>query len=153
MLSLLLSLSGCPEEPENNDDPDTTIHEFSWQTWTFGELGSSHFRDVAIVDENNIWAVGEITVYDPDSSFNGPDGKLQRCRWDGEKWNLMRTWGPVIFEQYLYFSENDIGSVRGTQSLGMGSMELYHFNDMGLGAKVSTEISGLHRQPTSTSWL
>jgi len=141
MLSLLLSLSGCPEEPENNDDPDTTSHEFSWQTWTFGELGSSHFRDVAIVDENNIWAVGEITVYDPDSSFNGTGWEtFNAARWVGEKWNLMRTWGPVSLNSIWYFSENDIWVSSGYPEHWDGNQwTLYHFNDMGLGANVSTE--------------
>jgi len=40
---------------------DTTSHDFSWQTFEFGgQGGSSSFYDVAIVDENDIWAVGEI---------------------------------------------------------------------------------------------
>ncbi|MCO6473712.1 MAG: hypothetical protein J5I57_08280, partial [Melioribacteraceae bacterium] len=38
---------------------DTTSHNFSWEIFTFGEgFNSSILRDVAIIDENNIWAVG-----------------------------------------------------------------------------------------------
>jgi hypothetical protein len=38
---------------------DTTSHNFSWQTFTFGgQAGSCVLYDVAIINENNIWAVG-----------------------------------------------------------------------------------------------
>ncbi len=45
---------------------DTTSHNFTWQTFTFGDrnYGSSTLYDVAIIDENNIWAVGEIYLLD-----------------------------------------------------------------------------------------
>lgn len=46
---------------------DTTSHNFSYQTFEFGEPltgNSSRLYDVAIIDENNIWAVGEIYVND-----------------------------------------------------------------------------------------
>jgi len=34
---------------------DTTSHNFTWQTFTFGEHSSSVLNDVAIIDENNSW--------------------------------------------------------------------------------------------------
>jgi len=59
---------------------DTTSHNFTWQTYEFGgQTGSSVFYDVAIIDENDIWAVGEI--YTEDDKFNA-------AHWDGEKWEL-----------------------------------------------------------------
>ncbi len=39
---------------------DTTSHNFTWQSFEFGEHGASFLWDVAIIEENNIWAVGEI---------------------------------------------------------------------------------------------
>ncbi|MDA3871728.1 MAG: hypothetical protein PF551_05180 [Candidatus Marinimicrobia bacterium] len=36
---------------------DTTSHNFTWTIDTLGIYGSS-LRDVAIIDENNIWVVG-----------------------------------------------------------------------------------------------
>ncbi|NWG27101.1 MAG: glucosyl transferase, partial [Ignavibacteriaceae bacterium] len=39
---------------------NTTSHDFTWQTWTFGEHSHSRLNDVTIINENNIWAVGEI---------------------------------------------------------------------------------------------
>ncbi len=49
---------------------DTTSHNFTWQTFTFGEHQHSVLYDVAIIDENNIWAVGAIYMND---SLGEPD--------------------------------------------------------------------------------
>ena len=44
---------------------DTTSHDFTFETFTFGgQAGSCALYDVAIIDENNIWAVGEIYLLD-----------------------------------------------------------------------------------------
>ena len=32
---------------------DTTSHNFSWQSWSFGEHSSSVLNDVVVIDENN----------------------------------------------------------------------------------------------------
>ena len=41
---------------------NVTSDNYNWQTFTFGNpnYGSSTLYDVAIIDENNVWAVGEI---------------------------------------------------------------------------------------------
>jgi hypothetical protein len=68
---------------------DTTSHNFSWQSWTFGEHSSSVLRDVTIIDGNNIWAVGEIYMND---SLGQPDPHpYGLAHWDGTKWNLMKV--------------------------------------------------------------
>ncbi|NOX89189.1 MAG: glucosyl transferase [Calditrichaeota bacterium] len=68
---------------------DTTSHEFEWQTFEFGgQGGSSSFYDVAIIDENDIWAVGEI--YTADDKYNA-------AHWNGEKWELRKV--PYIDEK------------------------------------------------------
>ncbi len=38
---------------------DTTSHEFTWDTLSFGIGTANELRDVAIINENNIWAVGD----------------------------------------------------------------------------------------------
>ena len=61
---------------------DTTSHNFSFETFTFGGepgTGSSAFYDVAIIDENNIWAVGEISM---DSGLYGA------AVWNGKECQL-----------------------------------------------------------------
>ncbi|MHB2154513.1 glucosyl transferase [Calditrichota bacterium GD2] len=88
---------------------DTTSHNFEWQTFEFGgEGGSSSFYDVAIIDENDIWAVGEI--YTANDKYNA-------AHWDGEKWELKKVPSIIcgnnspiqsaIFTVYS-FSSNDV---------------------------------------------
>ncbi|MCH9029575.1 MAG: glucosyl transferase [Bacteroidetes bacterium] len=95
---------------------DTTSHDFTWQSWTFGEIGSSTLYDVAIIDENNIWAVGEIYMND---SLGNPDPNAYNAiHWDGNEWNLYRTMFYTICGQLsrtpypassiFAFSESDI---------------------------------------------
>ena len=91
---------------------DTTSHEFTWQSWEFGTTGSSTLYDVAIIDENDIWAVGEINI--ADTSINGYT-TYNAVHWDGTKWELKRVnvnfRGNVItppLEGVFAFSGNDI---------------------------------------------
>ena len=93
---------------------DTTSHNFTWQTFTFGdpEAGSSVFNDVAIIDENNIYAVGEIYLLD---SLGQPDSQPYSIAiWDGEKWNLKKL---------FYNSNKIINSIRGI--LVLDSNDIY----------------------------
>lgn len=89
---------------------DTTSHNFTWETFTIGKNGI--LRDVAIIDENNIWAVGEI--YLDDSTGGG--GLHNAAHWDGNEWKILRiptaTYGGFIRNEILNtilaFSENEI---------------------------------------------
>lgn len=108
-----------PQPPTSNEvtvtTMDTTSHEFSWQSWEFGgDCGSSSLYDVAIIDENNIWAVGEI--YLRDSLGNCDPNAYNAVHWDGTKWELKRIpiylgsgfpFYPVI-KSIFAFSENNI---------------------------------------------
>ncbi len=69
---------------------DTTSHNFTWQTFTFGEngAGSSALYDVAIIDENNIWAVG--AIYMNDSLGNPDPNAYNALHWDGQSWKLFK---------------------------------------------------------------
>ncbi len=104
---------------------DTTSHNFTFETFTFGgEAGSSSFYDVAIVNENCIYAVGEIYLKD---SLGNPDPQAYNlARWDGNKWELKKIpfnyqgtdfYGPIY--SVFAFNENDIW-------LGIGS--IIHFD-------------------------
>ncbi len=92
---------------------DTTSHNFSFQSWTFGTVGSSTLYDVSIINENNIWAVGEIMI--ADTSVNGYT-IYNAVHWDGSQWNLLRIPNYDYPNTLIYgalqtifaFSENDI---------------------------------------------
>jgi hypothetical protein len=86
---------------------DTTSHNFTWQTWTFGEHSSSTLYDVAIVNENCIWAVGEIYMYDS----LGNSVSYNAIHWNGIDWELKRILykgGFWVIRTVFAFSENDI---------------------------------------------
>lgn len=67
-----------------------TSHEFTWQTFTIGEpdAGSSSLYDVAIINENNIWTVGEI--YTKDSTGHVDPLAYGFAHYDGNNWRLFR---------------------------------------------------------------
>ncbi len=68
---------------------DTTSHDFVFTTYTFGgQAGTCTLYDVAIIDENNIWAVGEIYLLD---SLGQPDPQAYGAAiWDGQSWKLKK---------------------------------------------------------------
>ena len=84
---------------------DTTSHNFTWQTFTFGEHSSSSLYDVAIINENDIWAVGEIYMND---SLGNPDPKrFNAVKWNGSNWTVVRI--PYNYQGEDFF--NPIQSV------------------------------------------
>jgi hypothetical protein len=91
---------------------DTTSHNFTWQTYTFGGgNGSSYLRDVAIINENDIWAVGEIHTswtnqWDSNGVWVQP---YNAVHWNGQKWELKRIDGNGYPRNTVYaFNENDV---------------------------------------------
>jgi len=115
ILSFFIIFFSCsePTKPPVNNGPDTTSHDFSWTIDTIGTYGS-YLKDVAIINENNIWAVGEIHTdetdrYDSLGVWQPPFNVVQ---WNGIKWNLIRTeaLGYGYGENYsvFAFNENDI---------------------------------------------
>ncbi|HSL90091.1 MAG TPA: hypothetical protein VK870_12375 [Ignavibacteriaceae bacterium] len=92
---------------------DTTSHNFTWQTWTFGEHGNSVLFDVAILG-NEIWAVGEI--YMKDSLGNPDNNAYNAIHWDGSEWelkrlNMLSSCNPITYpplRAIWAFSENNI---------------------------------------------
>jgi hypothetical protein len=87
---------------------DTTSQNYSWETFEFGEHNNSVLYDVAIIDENNIWAVGEI--YMKDSSGNYDPHAYNAVHWDGTRWELKRigNQGGWPCRTVFAFSENDV---------------------------------------------
>ena len=117
---------------------DTTSNSFTWQTWNFGgDIGSCRLYDAAIINENDIWAVGEILM--PDTNENGYT-RYNAVHWDGNKWELKRI--TVLYnDNYitppLYgivaFASNEIWLSSGVPIKGDGiNWEQYHLFNMGI---------------------
>lgn len=67
---------------------DTTSHNFTWRVDTLGYYLSS-VRDVAIVNENNIWAVGAFYKKHADRDSTVTD-RYNAAHWDGNAWTLKK---------------------------------------------------------------
>lgn len=65
---------------------DTTSHNFSWETFIIGD-NFSVLNDIAIINENNIWVVGEIHTAETDQ-FDSSGVWVQpynAAYWDGSE--------------------------------------------------------------------
>ena len=107
---------------------DTTSHNFTWQTFTFGEHSSSTLYDVAIIDENNIWAVGEI--YMNDSLGNPNPHAYNAVHWDGQKWELKKI---------MFYIDQDQPS-NGEIASGCQALFLFADNTLAISSNVQTYI-------------
>jgi len=68
---------------------DSTSHDFAWEVLEFGEHSSSVLLDVAIINENDIWAVGEIFMND--SIGNSDPDSYNAVHWNGDEWQVLRV--------------------------------------------------------------
>jgi hypothetical protein len=73
---------------------DTTSHDFTWQTFTFGDGNGSTLKDVFIINENDIWAVGNIQVLDSTGTRWIP---YNAVHWDGQEWELKKILTQTVF--------------------------------------------------------
>lgn len=126
-LPLYYILSCCKDTstyPPPNGGTDTTSHDFSSEIFSWGHHSSSLLRDVAIINKNEIWAVGKIHTEDTDRWNEDSTEWIQAynaVHWDGEKWKL--KWIITPFRDYTIipdiegifaFNENDIWITSGT---------------------------------------
>ena len=116
---------------------DTTNHDMNWEIQTIGISGSM-LRDVHIVNENDIWVVGQIVLDDPDSSWNGTGKKtFNAAHWDGNEWEYMRIINSEELYSIFYFNENDIWVSSGFPKHWNGEeWTMYHLQNMGIPASV-----------------
>jgi hypothetical protein len=68
---------------------DTTSHNFTWEIDTLGDGNSSMLRDVAIINDTCVWAVGEI--YKKDSTGQFETDCYGAAVWNGKNWNLIKV--------------------------------------------------------------
>ncbi len=128
-LGLLLKSCNTVEPDGNGNDVDTTSHNFTFQSWTFGEHSGSTLRDVAIINDTSMWAVGEIYLKD---SLGQPDlTPYNAIHWNGVSWDITRiptkTFSGTIVSSRITtifaFNEIDIWtfSIAGSYSHWNGS--------------------------------
>jgi len=118
-------------------------HEMTWILDTLGSGDNSTFlTDVAIIDKNDAWVVGEIYTedtytYDSLGVWQDP---YNAAHWDGNKWELVRIeaeFGSDIISppvrSIFAFSEDDIWANFGYPVHGDGEKwTFYHLYNMGV---------------------
>ena len=103
---------------------DTTNHNFNWQKFTFGVGASSIFSDVAIIDENNIYAVGEIYLND---SIGQPDPtRYNLAVWNGSNWSIKRV--PYYFQGQPYYNPIQTIFAFGISDIWFAGNGVIHWN-------------------------
>ena len=99
---------------------DTTSHNFIWQLFTLGDGNASVVFDVAIIDENNIWVVGDINYLDS-TGLNYV--RYSAAHWDGVQWKKIQIRYKTVggdtlvlapIRGIVYFSERDIWFAAGS---------------------------------------
>ncbi len=139
ILFFLWPSTACMEQEYG---PDTTSHDFEWTIDTIGSYG--YLNDVAIINENNIWVVGEFYTSDPDSSWDGTGWeRFTAAQWNGKSWHYKQIHSNAILNRIKIFSENDMWVSSGFPKHWDGNeWQMYHLQDMGLGATVGRGIWG-----------
>lgn len=70
---------------------DTTGHEYSWQTYPLGDgISTSLLFDIAVIDDNNFWTVGEI--YLNDSTGKEDPYLYNLVKWNGTNFKIERVY-------------------------------------------------------------
>ncbi len=121
--------------PDKNKEPDTTSHDILWQIDTIGSYGSI-FRDVAVINDTLIWAVGQI--------YDDARNKYGAAIWNGREWSfkyfrLPTMSGGTITPQGIWaFSEINIWLVWG---------HIYNWNGQSFKQvhKITEPIGGINK--------
>lgn len=121
---------------------DTTSHNFTFETFTFGQHSSSTLYDVAIINENNIWAVGEI--YMNDSLGNPDQNAYNAVHWNGQNWEPKRIYYYGACSAVTYppltaiwaFDANNIVVTNG------GSIGWFNGNSVNLDCRINPLLTG-----------
>ncbi len=101
---------------------DTTSHNYTWIADTIGDGNASVLFDVAIISENNVWAVGIFYFsYTDSTGFHYRPYNL--AQWNGTRWNY----------QQVYFATCD----QNGNEIGIGidwvnSIQVFGANDIWL---------------------
>jgi hypothetical protein len=88
---------------------DTTSHDFTWQTFSFGaNAGSCTLYDCTIVNDTLAYAVGEIYLMD---STGQPDPQAYNLAvWNGKNWKLQKLnyqgFPPVIHTVFAFNAQD-----------------------------------------------
>lgn len=83
----------CNEQPNPPDkppptEPDSTSHDFTWQSISFGDA-QSYFQDILAISDTDVWAVGHVFLRDSTGQIDIAN-PYNAVHWDGKEWKLVR---------------------------------------------------------------
>ena len=82
---------------------DTTSHNFQWEIYHIGESPGSVLIGVTIVNENDIWAVGNLFFYDSTTTR-----RYNAAHWNGTEWELIKFYYIYNGDEFGIFPIRDI---------------------------------------------
>lgn len=72
---------------------DTTSHDFTWQAFLFGVPGTSSLSGASFINENDIWAVGDVYLKDSLGQIEEP--RYNAFHWNGIVWEKKRAYDAI----------------------------------------------------------
>jgi hypothetical protein len=100
--------------PATTTTMDTTSGNYAWQMFTLGGGSSDGFRDVAIISDTSVWAVGQIFV----DTVGSTPALYSVAHWNGNQWLLS---GAIQVELWAIFAFSDT-------DIWVGSSAPYHWD-------------------------
>ncbi|MDE3057744.1 MAG: hypothetical protein KGJ59_07295, partial [Bacteroidota bacterium] len=100
---LLFSGTDCRKPPPvvpPDNGPDTTSHNFSFQTFSLGDGNSSALYDCQIINDTLVYAVGEIYLKDSTGSYD-LHIPYNFAVWNGKGWDLRKV--PYNYQGQLFY--------------------------------------------------
>jgi len=117
---------------------DTTSHNITWQTWTFGQSNPSIFYNAAITNDNDIWTVGETYFWDSLGAYDPMP--YNTYHWDGIQWERNKinisfddhSIIPPIYGIFTLPSSEKVIAVGSPCLQSYGKWKLFHLWEMGV---------------------
>jgi len=135
---------------------DSTSSSYSWQLYKFGDFNAtgmpSELYDVSVINDTDIWAVGEI--YSNDSAGQLDPQPYNLAIWNGKDWKLQKV--PYYYQgQDLYlpihsvlsFNANDIWFEAGTHWDG------HQYNTIPLDINFSSNVNKMYGGPNHDIYI
>ena len=106
VIAFLSGFFSCSEEqpiiPAPPAAPDTTSHDFKWETYYLGDA-QSMLRDIYAINDTDAWAVGSVFIKDSTGQL---DWRMYNAaHWDGREWKLFRLPALIYTGDTARFSE------------------------------------------------
>ena len=119
---------------------DTTSHDITWIDYQLGDDVSGYLNEIAIMDENNVNAVGSLYK-------NGEDTHYNLVKYNGNEWELNRVqYASALYTPDLYsihtVNGNEFWVGRATPIMWNGSEYLYWVMDSTIFSSIIYSIGG-----------